>query len=111
MKLLTRFLPLRWAASLDPKAVSDAVPPSPAPARMVPANRVLLSEDESRALSERRSGALRAMFPLLFSRSARPSDLWHAIVIERYLADAANVADLEQRIHELEQRRQSRWSL
>ncbi len=50
------------------------------------------------------------MFPMLFSLYARRSDLWQAIAIERYLAQASNLVELEQRIHQVEQRRQFSWS-
>jgi hypothetical protein len=64
-----------------------------------------ISVDESVAMKELRSSTLRAMFPLLFSRLARRSDLWQAIVIERYLAEATSLADLEQRIEAVKNRR------
>jgi hypothetical protein len=64
-----------------------------------------ISADESVAMKELRSSTLRAMFPLLFSRLARRSDLWQAIVIERYLAEATSLADLEQRIEAVKNRR------
>ena len=57
-----------------------------------------LSAHESAAMNELRSSTLRAMFPLLFSRCARRSDLWKAVVIERYLSNAGSLADLERRI-------------
>jgi len=60
---------------------------------------------DRRALVERRSEALRALFPLLFSRYARRSDLWQAIAIERYLSQALTLPDLEQRILEVQRRR------
>ena len=104
MRILTRFIPPRWSPAARRRAAPAAAPP-PTPASLVAADRALLTQDEAMAVSERRSSALRTMFPLLFSRSARRSDLWHAIVIERYLSDAANLADLEQRICELQQRR------
>ncbi len=50
------------------------------------------------------------MFPMLFSMYARRSDLWRAIAIERYLAQATNLADLEQRIHEVQRQRHFSWS-
>jgi hypothetical protein len=61
-------------------------------------------------LGERRAEALRTMFPMLFSLYARRSDLWQAIVIERYLSQATDTIDLEQRIREVERRRPFRWS-
>ena len=62
------------------------------------------------SLGERRAAALRKMFPMLFSMYARRSDLWQAIAIERYLSQATNINDLEQRIREVERRRQFQWS-
>ncbi|HTN49975.1 MAG TPA: hypothetical protein VMK32_11140 [Burkholderiaceae bacterium] len=59
-------------------------------------------------MNELRSSTLRGLFPLLFSRFARRSDLWQAIVVERYLSDATGLADLEKRI-ELVRSRQVRW--
>ncbi len=50
------------------------------------------------------------MFPMLFSMYARRSELWQAIAVERYLSQAANVADLERRIREVEGRRQFQWA-
>ncbi len=55
----------------------------------------------SESLGERRAQALRGMFPMLFSMYARRSELWQAIAVERYLSQAANVADLEHRIREV----------
>ena len=63
-----------------------------------------------RALAERRGEALRAMFPMLYSLYARRPDLWHAIAIERYLSQASNLTELEQRIHEVERRKQFLWA-
>jgi hypothetical protein len=63
------------------------------------------TEPERQQLVERRSQALRTLFPLLFSLYARRSDLWQAIAVERYLSQAANLADLEQRILEVQRRR------
>jgi len=62
------------------------------------------------SLEERRAQALRTLFPMLFSMYARRSDLWRAIAIERYLAQATNLADLEQRIHEVQRQRHFSWS-
>lgn len=63
------------------------------------------SETEPTAIIDRRSQALRTMFPLLFSFYARPSELWHAIAVERFLAQAGSLAELEQRIEEVKRRR------
>jgi hypothetical protein len=65
------------------------------------------SQAELSAMIDRRSQALRTLFPLLFSRYARRSDLWRAIAIERFLSQASNLADLEQRIQEVQRRRAS----
>lgn len=75
-----------------------------------PSGPALLPPDDAVALTERRASTLRMMFPLLFSRHARRADLWQAIVIERYLSQAANLADLELRIQEVQRRRQFSWS-
>ena len=80
------------------------------PAVPIPASPTLSPLDEAVALTERRASTLRTMFPLLFSRHARRADLWQAIVVERYLSQAANLADLEQRIQEVQRRRQFSWS-
>ena len=97
MKTLTRifawsftFLP-RWSAGAG--AVKEHVVKPTSPRRAAP-----LSADESATMNELRSSTLRAMFPLLFSRCARRSDLWQAVVIERYLSNASSLADLERRI-------------
>jgi hypothetical protein len=62
------------------------------------------------SLGERRSAALRQLFPMLFSLYARRSDLWQAIAVERFLSQATDIADLERRIRDVERRRQSHWS-
>jgi hypothetical protein len=87
-----------------PAAPTQTAPPA------APASPALLSPDEAIAVTERRASTLRTMFPLLFSRHARRADLWQAIVIERYLSQAANLADLEHRIREVQRRRQFSWS-
>lgn len=106
MKTLTRFLP--WPSMLLPRR-PPAAPVQTAPPA-APASPALLPPDEAVALTERRASTLRTMFPLLFSRHARRADLWQAIVIERYLSQAADLADLEQRIQEVQRRRQFSWS-
>lgn len=85
------------AAAVDSSAIAPDGPTEPAAAPSEP-------------LGERRAQALRGMFPMLFSMYARRSDLWQAIAVERYLSQAANVADLEHRIREVERRRQFQWS-
>ena len=47
---------------------------------------------------------------MLFSMYARRSDLWRAIAIEHYLAQATNLADLKQRIHQVQRQRHFSWS-
>jgi hypothetical protein len=117
MPVLSRLLSWRTPAFL-PRAsrarlVAAPIPPRPVGKRtaaLPPAPNDALGTDETRSLAERRGEALRAMFPMLFSLYARRSDLWQAIAIERHLAQAANLADLEQRIRQIEQRRQFSWS-
>ena len=106
MKILSRFLPRR---SPPPSGRPAAASPGAVPARptVAPAS---LSPEEAAAVTERRAATLRSMFPLLFSRHARRADLWQAIVIERYLSQSANLADLEHRILEVQRRRQFSWS-
>jgi len=58
-------------------------------------------------MNELRSSTLRMLYPLLFSRVARRSDLWHAVVIERYLSGATSRADLERRIEVVKAERHS----
>jgi hypothetical protein len=85
---------------LSAPATGPAVAPPPAnEASFVPA-----------ALGERRAQALRSMFPLLFSLYARRSDLWHAIAVERYLAQATDLDELESRIAQVQRRRHFQWS-
>lgn len=106
MKVLSRFLP--WPSMFPPRRPTDAPLQTAPPA--APASPALLPADDAVALTERRASTLRTMFPLLFSRHARRADLWQAIVIERYLSQAANLADLEQRVQEVQRRRQFSWS-
>ena len=106
MKILTRFMP--WPSMFLPRRPPAAPIQNAPPA--VPASPTLIPSDEAGALTERRASTLRTMFPLLFSRHARRADLWQAVVIERYLSQAANLADLEQRIQEVQRRRQFSWS-
>lgn len=117
MPVLSRLLTWRTPASLprSPRArlVATPIPPQPAEARTATppaAANDAPGPDGVRSLAERRGEALRAMFPMLFSLYARRSDLWQAIAIERYLAQAANLAELEQRIRQLEHRRQFSWA-
>jgi hypothetical protein len=106
LKILARFMP--WPSMLLPRR-PPATPIQSAPPA-APARPAQLPPDEAVAVTERRASTLRTMFPLLFSRHARRADLWQAIVIERYLSQAANLADLEQRIEEVQRRRQFSWS-
>lgn len=106
MKILPRFLPWRLPP-LSGRPAAAPPPVVPASSPVVPAS---LSPEEAVAVTERRAATLRSMFPLLFSRHARRADLWQAIVIERYLSQAANLADLEHRILEVQRRRQFSWS-
>ena len=108
MSVLDRLFP--WPHGLLPRR-SAAAPKAPRATAGAPATARARaasepSQEELGAMIDRRSHALRTMFPLLFSMYARRSDLWHAIAIERYLSQATNLADLEQRILEI-QRRQS----
>lgn len=92
--------PAASTAWLSAPAIGRAVAPPPAnEASFVPA-----------ALGERRAQALRSMFPLLFSLYARRSDLWHAIAVERYLAQATDLDELESRIAQVQRRRHFQWS-
>ena len=123
MSVLTRlfpwppgFLPRRASAasfSVAPRAENPGLAETPATA--VVANAIVAKPEAKPAtgpssLEERRAHALRTMFPMLFSMYARRSDLWRAIAIERYLAQASNIADLEQRIHEVQRQRHFSWS-
>jgi hypothetical protein len=106
LRILARFMP--WPSVLLPRRPPATPIQTALPA--TPSSPALLPPDEAIALTERRASTLRTMFPLLFSRHARRADLWQAIVIERYLSQAANLADLEQRIEEVQRRRQFSWS-
>ena len=115
MTVLARLFPWRtpgaFARSLRASPAVTPIPPRSADPRVEPA----AANDADpvatgRALAERRGAALRGMFPLLFSMCARRSDLWQAVAIERYLAQASNLAELEQRIRQIEQRRTFSWS-
>lgn len=50
------------------------------------------------ALAEWRAVALRALFPLSFSRGASPAALARAVAIHEHLAGAQTFAELERRI-------------
>ena len=118
MSVLTRLFP--WPPGFLPRRVSAAalsaapraenLSPVETPATGVVANAEAQAAAGPSSLEERRAHALRTMFPMLFSMYARRSDLWRAIAIERYLAQATNVADLEQRIHEVQRQRHFSWS-
>jgi hypothetical protein len=118
MSVLTRLFP--WPSGFLPRRAAAAThaagprPDDPRPVE-VPVTEAVTSTGGppaagSTSLEERRAHALRSMFPMLFSMYARRSDLWRAIAIERYLAQATNVADLEQRIHEVQRQRHFSWS-
>ena len=118
MSVLTRLFP--WPSGFLPRRATAATASArPRPQRLrpiaTPATDIVVNTDAppaagSTSLEESRAQALRSMFPMLFSMYARRSDLWRAIAIERYLAQATNVADLEQRIHEVQRRRHFSWS-
>ena len=118
MSVLTRLFP--WPSGFLPRRATTATASArPRPQRLrpveTPAMDIVVNTDVlpaagSTPLEERRAHALRSMFPMLFSMYARRSDLWRAIAIERYLAQATNVADLEQRIHEVQRQRHFSWS-
>ena len=110
MKTLTRIFP--WSFTFLPRrsAGAKARKKEHAAKPTTSHGAATLSADESAAMNELRSSTLRAMFPLLFSRFARRSDLWQAVVIERYLSDASSLADLERRIGTVKPRRQFSWS-
>ena len=91
--------PAGWPPQVPVETPTDSPDRVAAPAAVTPVS-----------LGERRAAALRKMFPMLFSMYARRSDLWQAIAIERYLSQATNINDLEQRIREVERRRQFQWS-
>jgi hypothetical protein len=119
MPTITRLLP--WPPSFLPRrsaAAAGGLPISGSGQSAVAqaADRIGLARshaeptsEPAEAVSARRSQALRAMFPLLFSKHARRSDLWKAIVVERYLSQATNIANLEQRIREVERRHPLSW--
>ena len=118
MSLLTRLFP--WPPGFLPRRAAAAT--ISAPSRPESRGAVETSANDvvgngeaqpaagSPSLEERRAHALRSMFPMLFSMYARRSDLWRAIAAERYLAQAKNIADLEQRIHEVQRQRHFSWS-
>ena len=106
------FLPRRAAtatisAPSRPESLGAVEPPT---TKVVPSTGAQPAAGSSSSLEERRAHALRSMFPMLFSMVARRSDLWRAIAVERYLAQATNIADLEQRIHEVQRQRHFSWS-
>jgi hypothetical protein len=61
-----------------------------------------------RAVSERRAEAMRGFFPKLSAWMARRSDLAEMREVDRYLSQATNIFELEQRIREIERRGGSR---
>ena len=110
MKTLTRISP--WSFTFLPRrsAGADARKKERAAEPTTSHGAASLGADEPAAMNELRSSTLRAMFPLLFSRFARRSDLWQAVVIERYLSEASSLADLERRIGTVKPRREFSWS-
>jgi hypothetical protein len=57
--------------------------------------------DTPGALAERRAAALRALFPLSFSRGAPPHELRRAVAVYHYFAGARSEPDLRRRIDEV----------
>lgn len=111
MKILTRLMP--WPSAFLPRWRTVNSPPKagwPSAPGAVPSRPASVPDEEAVAMTEHRAATLRGMFPLLFSRYARHADLWQAVVIERHLSQAANLADLEQRIRDVQLRRQFSWS-
>jgi hypothetical protein len=108
------FLPRRSAAvvKVPPGPTFDQLPPQ-APEVVPPAEPSNSAEPVAlprESLGERRSAALRQLFPMLFSLYARRSDLWRAVAVERFLSQATDIVDLERRIRDVERRRQFHWS-
>jgi len=109
MKTLTRIPP--WSFAFLPRRSAGAAAVREHAVKPTgPHGGATLSGEESASMNELRSSTLRAMFPLLFSRCARRSDLWQAVVIERYLSNASSLADLERRISTVKARREFSWS-
>jgi Protein of unknown function (DUF3563) len=108
------FLPRRSAAVAQvPPGPMSVQLPSPVTVVTPPAEPRSAAEPPElphESLGERRSSALRKLFPMLFSMYARRSDLWQAIAVERFLSQATDIADLERRIRDVERRRQFHWS-
>ena len=94
-----------WPIPFMPRLYGTSAKPAVGSWRSSAAEAPAITAEESAAMNELRSSTLRAMFPLLFSRLARRSDLWQAVVIERHLTDATSLADLEQRIETVKIRR------
>lgn len=104
MRTMFRLFP--WPIPFLPRLTGNGAQPVARTPELRASKRPAISAEESAAMNELRSSTLRAMFPLLFSRLARPSDLWQAVVIERYLTEATSLADLEQRIEAVKNQRQ-----
>jgi hypothetical protein len=102
MKTMSRLFP--WPIPFVPRLAGNSTRQVARSGRPGPATTPSIGAEESAAMNELRSSTLRAMFPLLFSRLARPSDLWQAVVIERHLTEATSLADLEQRIETVKKR-------
>ncbi len=90
---------LRWGAKPGRKASLSRVLPA---AKAEPAPS--LAGPDS-AMAERRIAVLRNMFPSLFSWVANRAQLANAREVHDYLAEATNLADLEQRIRLIERQR------
>jgi len=64
----------------------------------------------SREVSERRSEAMRGLFPKLASWYEQRMHLADMREVDRYLSQSTDLVDLERRIHEIERRDSaSRW--
>jgi hypothetical protein len=59
-------------------------------------------QDAARAVAARRAEAMRSLFPKLFSWFADQFDNARMREVERYLSQATDLCDLEQRIRRLE---------
>jgi hypothetical protein len=64
-----------------------------------------LGVEEQQAMARRRAEVLRTMFPKLFSWLARRWDIDAVAEANSYLEQSSNLADLEERIRRLQQRR------
>ncbi|MGE5160614.1 MAG: hypothetical protein ACM3O5_03830 [Betaproteobacteria bacterium] len=69
------------------------------------ATPVAIPADDALELEEVRGAAMRRMFPKLFPWSAERWDRGMAVEVHAYLSGATTVADLEQRIRNVERAR------